>query len=202
VSLETTSKAKILVHVIKGFNVPIRNSAKQDILSHFQGGGGGASRANALNMTQNMNPYNRTAGPYPSTLANLQNTGMMGPGGGPNGGFDPRSTFFGGGGDNMRGTMNDNRMMGVDLTGTMGGYSRQNNKFNAGQVTDIRKLGDDQLTSIYRTHRVEPAIEVRIVYNEDYYEVKLTNISEGDFPEWNEILEFPLLALNKKRFTR
>ena len=35
VSLETTSKAKILVHIIKGFNVPIRNSAKQDILSHF-----------------------------------------------------------------------------------------------------------------------------------------------------------------------
>ena len=49
---------------------------------------------------------------------------------------------------------------------------------------------------------MEPAIEVRIVYNEDYYEVKLTNISEGDFPEWTEILEFPLLALNKKKFTR
>ncbi len=28
VSLEATSKAKILVHIIKGFNVPIRNSAK------------------------------------------------------------------------------------------------------------------------------------------------------------------------------
>ena len=102
----------------------------------------------------------------------------------------------------MRGTMNDNRMMGVDLSATMGGYSRQQNNQGGGQVTDIRKLGDDQLTSIYRTQRVEPAIEVRIVYNEDYYEVKLTNISEGDFPEWNEILEFPLLALNKKRFTR
>jgi coiled-coil and C2 domain-containing protein 2A len=43
---------------------------------------------------------------------------------------------------------------------------------------------------------------VRIVYNEDYSEVKLTNIAEGDFPEWNEILEFPLKALNKKRFTK
>jgi hypothetical protein len=32
--------------------------------------------------------------------------------------------------------------------------------------------------------------------------VKLTNISEGDFPEWNEILEFPLQALNKRKFTR
>jgi len=51
--LETTSKAKILVHVIKGFNVPIRNSAKQDILSHFNGGGqrGGAGGQNMLNMT-------------------------------------------------------------------------------------------------------------------------------------------------------
>ena len=151
-----------------------------------------------------MNPYNRTAGPYPATLSQLQNTGMMG---GMIGAGDPRSTFLGGQGGNggfggMRGTMNDNRMMGVDLSATMGGYSRQQNNQGGGQVTDIRKLGDDQLTSIYRTQRVEPAIEVRIVYNEDYYEVKLTNISEGDFPEWNEILEFPLLALNKKRFTR
>jgi hypothetical protein len=45
-------------------------------------------------------------------------------------------------------------------------------------------------------------IEVRIVYNEEYSEVKLTNFAEGDFPEWNEILEFPLKALNKRRFTK
>ncbi len=45
-------------------------------------------------------------------------------------------------------------------------------------------------------------MEVRIVYNEDYTEVKVTNIAEGDFPEWNEILEFPLTALNNKRFTK
>ena len=50
--METTSKAKILVHVIKGFNVPIRNSAKQDILSHFQGGGGQrGGNQGMLNMT-------------------------------------------------------------------------------------------------------------------------------------------------------
>jgi len=55
---------------------------------------------------------------------------------------------------------------------------------------------------LYKTQRVEPLVEVRIVYNEDYSEVKLTNIAEGDFPEWNEILEFPLKALNKKRFTK
>jgi hypothetical protein len=45
-------------------------------------------------------------------------------------------------------------------------------------------------------------VEVRVVYNEDYSEVKLTNVAEGDFPEWNEILEFPLIALNKKKFTK
>ena len=27
-------------------------------------------------------------------------------------------------------------------------------------------------------------------------------MAEGDFPEWNEILSFPLESLNKKRFTR
>ena len=56
--------------------------------------------------------------------------------------------------------------------------------------------------NLYRTHTVEPIVEVRIVYNEEFSEMKLTNISEGDFPEWNEILEFPLLALNKRKFTR
>ena len=45
-------------------------------------------------------------------------------------------------------------------------------------------------------------VEVRIVYNEEFSEVKITNASEGDFPEWNEILEFPLMALNKKKFTK
>ena len=68
---------------------------------------------------------------------------MMGAGAA--GGFDPRSTFFGGGagGGNMGGTMNDNRMMGVNLSATMGGYSRQPMGGGGGQVTDIRKLGDD-----------------------------------------------------------
>ena len=32
--------------------------------------------------------------------------------------------------------------------------------------------------------------------------MKLTNNSEGDFPEWNEILEFPLRPLNRRRFTK
>jgi hypothetical protein len=67
---------------------------------------------------------------------------------------------------------------------------------------DIRMLSEDQLRQLYRTHRVEPVIEVRIVYNEAYSEVKITNVAEGDFPEWNEILEFPFSALNKRRFTR
>lgn len=43
----------------------------------------------------------------------------------------------------MGGTMNDNRMMGVNLSATMGGYSRQPMSGGAGQLTDIRKLGDD-----------------------------------------------------------
>ena len=35
VSLEAVKEAKILIHIIKGFNVPIRNAAKQDIMSVF-----------------------------------------------------------------------------------------------------------------------------------------------------------------------
>ena len=43
---------------------------------------------------------------------------------------------------------------------------------------------------------------MRIVYNEEYSEIQVTNIAEGDFPEWNEILAFPLFALNGKRLTK
>lgn len=45
-------------------------------------------------------------------------------------------------------------------------------------------------------------MEVRIVYNEEFSIVKVTNIAEGDFPVWNEILEFPLKALNNRKFTK
>lgn len=36
VSLDGCKEAKIMVHIIKGFNVPIRRKAKQDILEKFQ----------------------------------------------------------------------------------------------------------------------------------------------------------------------
>jgi hypothetical protein len=55
---------------------------------------------------------------------------------------------------------------------------------------------------LYKTARVETLVEVRLVYNEDYSEVKQTYVAEGDFPEWNEVLNFPLKALNGKRFTK
>lgn len=45
-------------------------------------------------------------------------------------------------------------------------------------------------------------VEIRVVYNDEYEIVRTTLRAEGDFPEWNEILEFPLKALNQKRFTR
>lgn len=60
VSLDAAKEAKIMVHVIKGFNVPIRNSAKQDILSKFQGGRGAAGAAGGMMQ----NPYGRSAGPF------------------------------------------------------------------------------------------------------------------------------------------
>jgi hypothetical protein len=37
VALDSCKEAKIMIHIIKGFNVPIRNLAKQDILSNFRG---------------------------------------------------------------------------------------------------------------------------------------------------------------------
>jgi hypothetical protein len=55
---------------------------------------------------------------------------------------------------------------------------------------------------LYRIARVETFVEVRIVYNELYTEVQHTNIAEGDFPEWNEVLNFNLIAENAKKFTK
>lgn len=66
--MEAVKDAKINVHVIKGFNVPIRNSAKQDILSKFQGQRGG-NQVSFNTIGTGMNPYGRnTAGPFPTTL--------------------------------------------------------------------------------------------------------------------------------------
>jgi hypothetical protein len=58
------------------------------------------------------------------------------------------------------------------------------------------------MKDLYRIARVETFVEVRVVYNEFYTEVKTTNIAEGDYPEWNEVLNFSLESENKKKFTR
>ena len=58
------------------------------------------------------------------------------------------------------------------------------------------------MKDLYRIARVETFVEVRIVYHDYYTEVKTTNIAEGDFPEWNEVLSFSLESLNKKKFTK
>jgi hypothetical protein len=67
VSLEHVKDAKILVHVIKGFNVPIRNSAKQDILSKFHAGGGRGPGMMGMG-PQGATFGNRSAGPFLTTL--------------------------------------------------------------------------------------------------------------------------------------
>ena len=72
--------------------------------------------------------------------------------------------------------------------------SNFNNENRVYQKGDIRLLNEDQLKSLYKTSRVESLVEVRIVYNEFESEIKITNIAEGDFPEWNEILAFPFFA--------
>ncbi len=55
---------------------------------------------------------------------------------------------------------------------------------------------------IYRTSRVETFVEVKVVYYDGKQEVKTTNVAEGDYPEWNEILNFPLESISKEKFTR
>jgi hypothetical protein len=65
-----------------------------------------------------------------------------------------------------------------------------------------RAMANLKVKDCYNISRVETFVEVRIVYNDYYTEVKVTNIAEGDFPEWNDVLTFPLKAENEKRFTK
>lgn len=69
-------------------------------------------------------------------------------------------------------------------------------------MEDYNRKAIMQMKDLYRIARVETFVEVRIVYNELYTEVKHTNIAEGDFPEWNEVLNFNLIAENARRFTK
>jgi hypothetical protein len=56
-----------MIHVIKGFNVPIRNSARQDILMTVnRGGAGGPGMMNRPGM---MNPYGgNRSGPFAMSM--------------------------------------------------------------------------------------------------------------------------------------
>jgi len=67
---------------------------------------------------------------------------------------------------------------------------------------DIRVLDEDLKKMVYGIKSVQSMIEVKIVYNEEYSLTKITNVAEGNSPEWNEILEFPLKALNERKFTK
>lgn len=97
------------------------------------------------------------------------NYGMMGAGG------FTGSNFMGGPG------LNPNMMR------TVGGTIDELNR---------RAMANLKVKDCYNISRVETFVEVRIVYNDFYTEVKVTNIAEGDFPEWNEVLSFPLAAEN------
>ena len=124
------------------------------------------------------------------------NFGMSGFPGGmmPGGGFDPRQSMAGsfmGGGPGM---MTYNRGDGMNLNPP---YMPPRT-----QIGDVRELKEHQLRQIYKIRRVEPMVEVRVVYNDELEVIRTTMCAEGDFPEWNEILEFPLKSLNQKRFTR
>jgi len=59
-----------------------------------------------------------------------------------------------------------------------------------------------QMKDLYKIARVETFVEIRVVYNDFFSEVKTTNIAEGDFPEWNEVLDFSLQSENGKKFTK
>jgi hypothetical protein len=103
--------------VIKGFNVPIRTSAKHELLK-FQGAVGNRGNFNS----QAMNPYGRnpTAGPFASTPGQLAGQSFIGGGipGRPDFGQDMRQSFAFNQGGMMQSGFGD-RMNGVSLNTQM-----------------------------------------------------------------------------------
>jgi hypothetical protein len=50
---------------------------------------------------------------------------------------------------------------------------------------------------------VETFVEVKVIDLKTRKEMTMkTNLSEGQYPEWNEVLEFSLKAKNKIAFTK
>ena len=58
------------------------------------------------------------------------------------------------------------------------------------------------MKNMYNICRVETFAEIRIRYHDGFEVVKCTNIAEGDFPEWNEVITFELECLDGKKFTK
>ena len=119
-----------------------------------------------------------------------------------------RSSY--GGGNNFMGSQMGMGGMGMNQTGYNQSMMMMGGGFGANPMT--RQIGGNideynrkaimEMKDLYRIARVETFVEVRIVYNEFFTEVKTTNIAEGDFPEWNELLNFNLIAENGKKFTK
>ena len=52
------------------------------------------------------------------------------------------------------------------------------------------------------TAQVETYVEVKVIYHEKLSISKRTNVDEGSMPKWNEVLQFPLEAINMQGFTK
>ena len=54
-------------------------------------------------------------------------------------------------------------------------------------------------TNLYDNKQVEALVEVRLYdpVNQKDIDIKKTSISEGQYPEWNELLDFPLYAKDR-----
>ena len=89
----------------------------------------------------------------------------------------------------------------MQSTGNLTGFNRSIQQ-REDEGMDIRVLDEDLKKMVYGIKSVQSMIEVKIVYNEEYSLTKITNVAEGNSPEWNEILEFPLKALNERKFTK
>ena len=69
------------------------------------------------------------------------------------------------------------------------------------QVGDTnRDQARAELEQFFKLKQVETYVEVRVIYTDHYSVIKSTNIAEGGFPEWNQVLEFPLKPENKGGF--
>ncbi|MCQ2816962.1 MAG: hypothetical protein MJ252_06830 [archaeon] len=184
VKLEATNSLRVNIHIVKGYNIPVRfNSFQNDYIEHFQ-----------LEAAKLRNPLARDV--YVD-----QNMGVSGAYSGGGGGLSQNNSFnMGMAGANLSGSFGLN----PSINNTMFNPNAMVNPYNTGDyfTSNNIKLSDKIQYLAQFEKKINSFIEIRVVYY-DQEKTFRTDSVEGIHPDYNQHLEFEIKPSNgKDYFTR